>query len=57
MINFSCSFETKSASWHTVIPILNQFKMDLEGAHLGFPCLAQRGCVEPSLNFTSGVLR
>lgn len=57
MINFYCNFETKCASWHTVIPILNQFKMDLEGAHLGLPCLAQRECVEPSLNFTSGVLR
>lgn len=58
MINFYCSFEIESASWHTVIPFLNQFKMDLEGAHcLGLPCLVLTECVTPSLNFTSDFLR
>lgn len=58
MINFCCSFETESASWPIMIPFLNQFKMDLEGAHcLGLPHLAQRECIASSLNFASDFLR
>lgn len=54
MINFYYSFETGSASWRTAITLLNQFKMDLEGAPcLGLPCLEQKECLTSSINFTS----
>jgi len=58
MINFCCSFEIESASWHRAIQFLNRFKMDLEGTHcLGFLRLAQKEYVASSLNFTSDFLR
>lgn len=57
MINFCCSSEIESASWHTQIQFLNQFKKDLEEAYYLGLLLLYRECAASNLNFPSNFLR